>query len=49
MGYIEILCYDNHLLKYHDYCKYGNIHSVGYKRVVELRSQVCGNFLMHVK
>ena len=30
IGNIEILWYDNHPLKYHDYCNYHDIHLVGY-------------------
>ena len=45
MGNIEILYCDNHTLKYHNYCKHHNIHLVGYKSVVTLKSQAYGKLL----
>ena len=36
MGNIEILCCDNHPLKYQYYCKYHNIQLVGYNSAIKL-------------
>ena len=39
MSDFEVLCYNNYPLKYHHYCKYHNIHLVGYNSAVKLKSQ----------
>ena len=38
----EILCCNNLSLKYHNYCKYHDIHLLGYNSAVKLKSQACG-------
>ena len=48
MSNIEILCCNNDLLKYHDYCKYYNIHFVTYSSEVQPNSQAYGNVLYHM-
>ena len=48
MSDFEVLCYDNYSLKYHHYCKYHNVHLVGYNSAVKLKSQVYGKFTPHV-
>ena len=42
MDNIKILCYNNHPLKFVNYCKYYDIHLVGYDIAVKLKSQANG-------
>ena len=48
MGDIEIFCCHNHPLKYHNYCKYDNVHLVGYNFAIKLNSQTYGIILYHL-
>ena len=45
---IEILCYDNHPLKYHDYCKYHDIYLIGYNSAVKTKSHACSINIYHM-
>ena len=48
MGDSKILCCNNHSLKYHNYCKYHDIHLVGYNSAVKLKLQAYGKVLYHM-
>ena len=48
MGDIELLCCDNHPLKYHNHCKYHDIHLVGYNSTVKLKTKAYGIILCHM-
>ena len=48
MGDIEILYCDNHPLKYHNYCKYREIHLIGCNSIIKLKSQAYGTILYYI-
>ena len=48
MGDIEILSYDNHPPKYHNYYIYNDIHLVSYNNAVKLKSQAYGMILFRM-
>ena len=46
---ISVMCYNNHLLKYHDYYKYHNIHLVVYNNKTKIpHSYVVAEILYYI-